>query len=86
MPESNTDSVGEVYTATVQKKLPKLRVPLSTDDQDVIVDLQEVFRRAYDLGQFATRIDYKSDLPAAVVLPPDERTWVSDWLTQQKLR
>jgi Protein of unknown function (DUF4058) len=76
----------EVYTGTIQKKLPKVRVPLAADDRDVVVDLQEVFRRAYDLGQFGGRIDYKADPPAAVVLRPDDRTWVSDWLVHQKLR
>jgi hypothetical protein len=76
----------EVYTATVQKKLPKLRVPLAADDRDALIDLQDVFRRAYDQGAFLSKIDYKADLPAEVTLAADGRNWVHQFLVQQKLR
>src|SRR5919201_618271 len=46
------------YAATLQKRLPRFRLPLAGDDRDVVVDLQTAVRSAYDQGSFATRIDY----------------------------
>ena len=36
---------------TVQKRLPKFKLPLAADDRDALLDLQAAFARAYDLGQ-----------------------------------
>jgi hypothetical protein len=54
----------EIYTAQFAKRLPKIRVPLAPEDRDASVELQDVFRRAYEGGNFASRIDY-SQLPPA---------------------
>ena len=54
----------EIYTATIQKRLPKFKLPLAPDDRDTLLDLQAAFARAYDLGGFAAQIDYKAP-PAA---------------------
>ena len=43
----------EIYTATLQKRLPKFKLPLAADDRDALLDLQAAFARAYDLGNFA---------------------------------
>ena len=48
----------EIYTATLQKKLPRFRLPLAADDRDTVLDLQAAFTRSYDQGGFAARIDY----------------------------
>ena len=51
----------EIYTATLQKRLPRFRLPLAADDRDTVLDLHTAFGRAYDQGGFATRIDYKRE-------------------------
>ena len=33
----------EIYTATVQKRLPKFKLPLAADDRDAVLDLQVSF-------------------------------------------
>ncbi|MBA4064624.1 MAG: hypothetical protein C0501_13105 [Isosphaera sp.] len=76
----------EIYTATVQKRLPKFKLPLAPDDRDALLDLQAAFARAYDLGGFATQIDYKAPPPADVVLSDAQRAWADDLLRQAKLR
>src|SRR5947209_7664877 len=64
----------EIYTATLQKKLPKFRLPLAPDDRDTVLDLHTVFTRCYDQGGFAARIDYQRDPP--LPLSADDRQWV----------
>ena len=74
----------EIYTATLQKRLPRFRLPLAADDRDTVLDLHTVFSRSYDQGGYAARIDYKRD-PCAT-LPTDDRAWIDQVLKQQKLR
>ena len=76
----------EIYTATLQKRLPKFKVPLSPDDRDALLDLQAAFTRAYDLGSFAAQIDYKSSPPPDVPISDDNRRWIDDLLKSLKLR
>ena len=74
----------EIYTATLQKKLPRFRLPLAGDDRDTVLDLQSAFTRCYDQGNFAAKIDYHRD-PTTTLIEEDRR-WLADLLKQQKLR
>ena len=74
----------EIYTATLQKRLPRFRLPLAADDRDTVLDLQAVFARCYDQGGFAGLIDYKRNLTLA--LNDEDRHWLGELLRQQKLR
>jgi hypothetical protein len=61
----------EVYTTTLQERLPRFRLPLANDDRDTILDLQGVFSRAFTLGGFASNINYRSDPPYACARSAD---------------
>jgi hypothetical protein len=74
----------EIYTATLQKKLPRFRLPLAADDRDTVLDLHTAFTRCYDQGGFAAKIDYRKD--PSVPLIDEDRKWLQDVLKQQKLR
>jgi hypothetical protein len=63
----------EIYTATLQKKLPRFRLPLASDDRDTVLDLHTVFTRCYDQGGFAVWVDYR--LGPAVPLTEEHRRW-----------
>lgn len=76
----------EIYTATIQKRLPKFKLPLAPDDRDALLDLQGAFLRAYDLGNFASQIDYKAPPPPDVALADPQRAWIDDLLKQTKVR
>lgn len=76
----------EIYTATLQKRLPKFKVPLSPDDRDALLDLQAAFTRAYDLGNFAAQIDYADPPPADVPLSDANADWLDLTLKAMKLR
>jgi hypothetical protein len=74
----------EIYTTTLQKRLPRFRLPLASDDRDTVLDLHTAFSRCYDQGNFAARIDYVRD--PATTLADEDRRWLHDLLKQQKLR
>jgi hypothetical protein len=83
---SNAPDRYEIYTATLQKRLPKFKLPLAADDRDALLELQAAFARAYDLGTFANQIDYKGAPPPDVPLTAENKTWADDLLKQMKLR
>ena len=74
----------EIYTATLQKRLPRFRLPLAADDRDTVLDLQIVFTRCFDQANFLGQIDYLRDPPTR--LDDDDRKWMDTLLRQQKLR
>jgi hypothetical protein len=83
---SNAPDRYEIYTATLQKRLPKFKLPLAADDRDALLELQAAFARAYDLGTFANQIDYKGPPPPDVPLTTEHKTWADELLKQMKLR
>jgi hypothetical protein len=74
----------EIYTATLQKRLPRFKVPLATDDRDTVLDLQATFARCYEQGEYTKKIDYQQ--APAPQLADDDARWLADTLRQAKLR
>jgi hypothetical protein len=74
----------EIYTATLQKRLPRFRLPLAADDRDTVLDLHTAFTRCYEQGDFASKIDYGRD--PATPLNNEDRQWLDELLKQHKLR
>jgi hypothetical protein len=74
----------EIYTATLQKRLPRFKLPLSSDDRDIVLDLQAAFTRAFDQGGFASQIDYQRDPETRI--KEEDRVWIDELLQQKKLR
>jgi hypothetical protein len=74
----------EIYTSTLQKRLPRFKLPLAADDRDTVVDLQAAFLRCYDQSGLASQIDYQK-MPAGVTQEEDRR-WLHELLVQAKIR
>ena len=74
----------EIYTTTLQKRLPRFKIPLAPDDRDTVLDLQATFARCYDQGAFGTQIDYKRD--PGMKMKDDDVKWLGEVLRLQKLR
>ena len=74
----------EIYTSTMQKRLPRFRLPLAADDRDTVVDLHTIFTRSFDQGNFAAKINYRGD--PRITMTDEKRRWLDEWLKQQKLR
>ncbi|MEX2559760.1 MAG: DUF4058 family protein [Pirellulales bacterium] len=74
----------EVYPIPLRNQLPRIRVPLKPDDSDAVLDLQQVFERAYDTGPYPDRLDYSAD--PAVPLTGDDAAWAEEQLVAKGLR
>lgn len=74
----------EIYTATLQKRLPRFRLPLATNDEDAVLDLQAMFARCYEQNSFDARIDYSRD--PLTTLDAEDRRWLAEVLKEQKRR
>ena len=68
----------EIYTSTIQKRLPKFKLPLASDDRDTVYDLQQVYQRAYDLGGFEAVLQQPLALPPDVKLSAEDLTWLAE--------
>jgi hypothetical protein len=51
----------KIYKAALGEGLPRFRLPVATDDRDVVVDLQSAFALCFERGGFGGRIDYQHD-------------------------
>lgn len=76
--------LGEAYPIPLQRRLPRLRVPLRAPDDDVVLDLQAVFDRCYDNGGYADLVDYSA--PPPVELSAEEAAWLAELLRERGLR
>jgi len=74
----------ELYPVPLQRRLPRIGVPLREPDPDVVLDLQAVFARCYDNGGYADFIDYRQPLP--VTLSDEVSAWMEELLKEKLLR
>jgi hypothetical protein len=74
----------EIYTATLEKRLPRFRLPLAAHERDMVVDLTTAVKRAFEQADFASWIDYRRDPPAT--LSPENRAWLGNLLLSSGLR
>jgi hypothetical protein len=74
----------EIYTAVLQKRLPRFSMPLASDEQNTGVGLQTMLTRAYEQGAFGSQIDYRRN--PDVHLNDEDLSWVNEVLKQHGLR
>lgn len=74
----------ELYTSTLEKRLPRFRLPLAVDDRDVVVDLQAVLHRVYDQADFAKTVDYQTD--PLTKLDAGQKQWLDRYLREHGVR
>lgn len=73
-----------VWPATVRERLPRVAVPLDSDVEDVVLDLQPVLDRTYDEGRYVARIDYSR--PPEPPLNPEDAEWADALLKERRFR
>jgi hypothetical protein len=74
----------EVYPVVLQNRLPRIRIPLTNEVSDVVLDLQSALDRAYDTGPYPERIDYGQ--PAVPPLLVEDDAWAAKILAAAGLR
>lgn len=65
----------EVYAWTLRDRVPPIPIPLRAPDPDVLIDLQELVDRIYDLGRYGRTLRHDLPLPEGVPLHPEDRAW-----------
>lgn len=73
-----------VFPIHLGQRLPVIGIPLLPVDGKVLVDLQGVLDRAYDLGRFRQRVGY-SESPPPPALSPDQAAWLDALRREQGL-
>jgi hypothetical protein len=68
----------ELIRFSVRDPLPRLAIPLRSEDQDVVLDLPSVFRRVYDTGAYHRLVDYSTDVESP--LADADTLWVDELL------
>ncbi len=63
----------ELYSITLRRRLPPIRIPLRETDADVRLDLQSLIDLVYLNGSYGFDINYAK--PPAPPLDPDEAAW-----------
>lgn len=73
----------ELYRIPLRQRLPAIRIPLRRGDADVVVDLQPLLDRCYEMGGY-WQGDYKADPEPPVT--EEDRGWVDERLREAGLR
>ena len=56
----------EVYPAQLQRRLPKIKIPLAGKDPDVTLELQQAFTRCWEEGPYPELLRYSSPPPGTM--------------------
>jgi hypothetical protein len=73
----------ELYGTALNKRLPRIRLPMLPDERDLVLDVQALVNRVYDRC-FEGLIDYQHD--PHVPLSDADRKWLDQLLRSEKLR
>lgn len=53
----------ELYGFSMQQRLPRISLPLASDDKDILLDLQEVFTKCWNSGPYPELLHYNDPSP-----------------------
>ena len=75
----------EVWRSTVRARLPRgVRIPLTDEHPDVLLDLQAAFDHAYDAGPYKRRVDYRKEPDPP--LSDEDAAWADALLKEKGAR
>ena len=70
----------EAYAFPLERRLPRIAIPLADDDPDVTLDLQSAFARCWEEGPYPELLHYSAAPPAD--LSEEESAWCRAMLVQ----
>lgn len=70
----------EVYAVPLERRLPRIGIPLAEDDPDVTLDLQAAFARCWNEGPYPELLHYGSPAPGG--LTEAEARWCEQALRE----
>ena len=74
----------EFWRSSLQNRLPRVRVPLTAETPDAILNVQTALNRAYDSGRYDTLLSYTD--PPAPSLEGENAVWLDAFLRENGLR
>lgn len=73
-----------LFSFTLRESIPIFSLPLQSDDQEPLINLQQLLQNIYERGSFDLAIDY--NLPPIPKLKKTDNIWLNDLLQEKKLR
>ncbi|MBW4445137.1 MAG: DUF4058 family protein [Plectolyngbya sp. WJT66-NPBG17] len=67
----------DLYGFSIREVIPNFPLPLKLEDAELMVDLQAVVDRIYDLGSYDVRIDYRQPVPPPALSKLDQQ-WLDE--------
>lgn len=74
----------KLYPISPRERMPVFAVPLREDDPPVALDLQAVFARCFEVGEYGLDIDYRQDPKPP--LSSEDAAWADALLREKGLR
>jgi hypothetical protein len=68
----------EIYAFPLERRMPRVAIPLGQDDKDVPLDLQAVFKRCWEEGPYPELLRYDGQPPGT--LTAQEQVWCEEML------
>jgi hypothetical protein len=72
----------ELYPRRLPQRLPRMLIPLSIGDSDVLLDLQAVLNQTYEAGSYRDTLNY--DAPCVPPLSPADQAWSNERIQQAR--
>jgi Protein of unknown function (DUF4058) len=76
---SNLRPSADLYAFTLQEPIPDFLLPLQADEEDLLVNLQEIFESVYDLSAYSLRLNYTNPVPPPALSKTD-LSWIQELL------
>ncbi|BAY83933.1 hypothetical protein NIES267_34270 [Calothrix parasitica NIES-267] len=80
----NRRPLAEVFGFNLQQQIPQFLLPLKSEDNEPLVDLQSLLEQVYEQAGFDLAIDYSIEPVAA--LNSENKIWADTLLKEKKLR
>jgi len=73
----------DIWPVQLDEKLPRVPVPLTPPDPDVVLDLNTIAKDVYERGAYARRLDYSQQVPSPR-LDQNQQEWVDNLLSSYR--
>ncbi|MEO1429353.1 MAG: DUF4058 family protein [Cyanobacteria bacterium J06632_19] len=80
----NRRPLAEVFGFNLQEKIPQFLLPLKSEDNEPLVDLQSLLEQVYHRGRFYLAIDYT--IEPVPPLNSEDKIWADNLLKEKGLR
>jgi hypothetical protein len=77
-------NIFDIWPVPLHQPLPRIRIPLTEEADDITLDLQEIVNRVYEEGGLGRTIRYDKD--PVPPLSPENARWANELLQEKGLR